>query len=540
MMIDRVVRVRAVPRPGETVAAQSAATFAGGKGANQAAAAALCGARVRMLGRGGADSRFIVDALRAAGVDTRAIALADDCGGAATVMVADDGQNAIVIAPEANMRIGVREIERFLEGASQGDIALFQNECSCLHEGIAAAAARGLRVWLNAAPADARLGSLRFEKLAGLVVNETEAEAMTGEHDPARALEALAARMPAGTVIVTLGAAGAIAAVGRARSAHRGFTVDAVDTVGCGDAFVGAFLAAVAGGADVLRALACGNAAGALTAMREGAMPALPTRSEVDAAAIRAEGSRLVRGAPSGLGGKPACCEGCGYELAANAVGGACPECGRVIRPARFGGQWVDPRMRRRFAAGAWLFTGGAAMLASGVGVILVVESLGIFRWTRWREFATLGLLLCSQIVLPLAMVLLVRAGSTRRRWAAGELGALARLAGLVVLAAAAAGWFMAHRQAITHGCLILIVVSDALFVRELDRIGAGSAVARVPRLRIAVLAALAVISAGLWIAEDFRGGIPYPAFLCTTAVSCFMAVELLLFARRMRALERA
>jgi ribokinase len=535
-----VVRVRAVPRPGETVAAQSAATFAGGKGANQAAAAALCGARVRMLGRGGSDSRFIVDALRAAGVETRAIALDDACAGAATVMVADDGQNAIVIAPEANMRIGVREVERFLEGASQGDIALFQNECSCLHEGIAAAAARGLRVWLNAAPADARLGSLRFEKLAGLVVNETEAEAMTGERDPARALEALAARMPAGTVIVTLGAAGAIAAVGRARYAHRGFVVDAVDTVGCGDAFVGAFLAAVAEGADILRALACGNAAGALAAMREGAMPALPTKVEVDAAAIRAEGSRLVRSAPSGLGGKPARCEECGYELAANAVGDACPECGRVILPARFGGQWADLRMRRRFVAGSWLFTGGAAMLASGVGVILVVDLIDIFRWTRWMEFATLGLLLCSQMVLPLAMVLLVRAGSTRRRWAIGEIGALVRIGGLAVIAAAAAGWFSAPRPAITHACFVLIVVSDGLFVRELDRICAGSGVARVPRVRIAALAALVAISAGLWIAEYIRGGVPYLVFLCLAAVSCFVAVELVLLARRLRARERA
>ncbi|MEY5060170.1 MAG: hypothetical protein RIS45_91, partial [Planctomycetota bacterium] len=167
MMIDRVVRVAEIPRPGETLAASSSATFAGGKGANQAAAAAKCGAKVRMLGRGGRDSRFIVEALREAGVRTRAIALDDPEAGAATVMVADSGENAIVIAPGANTRIAPRDIERFLESARQGEIVLFQNECSCLHEGIAAAAARGLRVWLNAAPADARLGELRFEKLAG-------------------------------------------------------------------------------------------------------------------------------------------------------------------------------------------------------------------------------------------------------------------------------------------------------------------------------------------------------------------------------------
>ena len=209
MMIDRVVRVAALARAGETVSAISTATYAGGKGANQAAAAAKCGAHVRMLGRTGADGRFIVDALKNAGVRTRGIATHDDFSGAATVMVAENGENAIIIAPESNTRITALDIERFLATAKQGEIVLFQNECSCLHEGIACAAARALRVWLNAAPADANLGALRFAKLAGLVVNETEAQAMTGERDPARALELLAARMPGGTVIVTLGAQGA-------------------------------------------------------------------------------------------------------------------------------------------------------------------------------------------------------------------------------------------------------------------------------------------------------------------------------------------
>ena len=110
MMIDRVVRVRAVPRPGETVAAASAAVHPGGKCANQAAAAARCGARVRMLGLTGADGAFIRDALRDAGVGVRAVRTDDPVSGAATVMVADDGENAIVIAPESNARIDLAAI----------------------------------------------------------------------------------------------------------------------------------------------------------------------------------------------------------------------------------------------------------------------------------------------------------------------------------------------------------------------------------------------------------------------------------------------
>ncbi|MFM7051036.1 MAG: PfkB family carbohydrate kinase, partial [Planctomycetota bacterium] len=225
MMIDRVARVREIPRPGETVAAVSTATFAGGKGANQAAAAARCGARVRMLGRTGADGAFIRDALREAGVDVRAVRADDPRSGAATVVVAESGENAIVIAPESNRRIAPGDIERFLARAREGEIVLFQNECSALEEGIVLAGVRGMRVWLNAAPSDARLAALRYEKLAGLIVNETEAEALTGEGDPRRALEALAARMPGGMVVVTLGAQGAIAWSGGRGHAHRGFVV---------------------------------------------------------------------------------------------------------------------------------------------------------------------------------------------------------------------------------------------------------------------------------------------------------------------------
>ena len=294
MMIDRVVRVRAIPRPGETVAARSSAVYAGGKGANQAAAAARCGARVRMLGRTGADGAFIVEALRAAGVDVRAVRTDDAVSGAATVMVSDAGENAIVIASESNTRISCADIDAFLASAEAGEFVLLQNECAQLEHAIGASRARGLRVWLNAAPADAALARLPLELLDGLVVNETESEALTGCAEPARALEALAARMPDATVIVTLGAAGAIAALGSRRFAHAGFVVDAVDTVGCGDAFVGAYLAGIAGDCGIDEALRRGNAAGALAAMRAGAMPSLPDRAEVDAASRVEERGRLV------------------------------------------------------------------------------------------------------------------------------------------------------------------------------------------------------------------------------------------------------
>ena len=408
MMIDRVVRVRALPRAGETVPALSSATFAGGKGANQAAAAAKCGARVRMLGRTGRDGAFIVEALRESGVDVDAVSTADPVSGSATVLVAESGENAIVIAPEANTRLVMPDVEAFLAKADPGAIVLCQNECSCLHEAISHAAVRVLRVWLNAAPADARLDALKYEKLTGLVVNETEAEALTGERDPARALEMLAERMPHGTVIVTLGAQGAIAAAGSARYAHRGFEVEAVDTVGCGDAFVGAYLAAVSQGRDIVQALARANAAGALAAMRAGAIPSLPSLDEVDVVAVLPERSRLrPRPAPESAPKVPSRCPACGYRLVGKSAGERCPECGGEIETIASAVGVVDRSTLRRIAGGArWMFI-AAILLALAPAIdpsanytSFFVLLIGMAVQIGLQLFATLRLCVSS---LPLA-----------------------------------------------------------------------------------------------------------------------------------------
>jgi ribokinase len=238
-----------------------------------------------MCGRTGADGALVVDALRQAGVNVGAVQQDDPSSGTAVVMVSDDGENFIVVASEANARLPEAHVAAFLAKAVPGDLALFQNECAGLAAGIRAAHARGLRVWLNAAPADDTVRGVDLALLAGLAVNENEAEAMSGHHDPEAALQALAKRMSAGTVILTLGAAGAIAAQGSRTIRHTGYRVHAVDTVGCGDAFVGASLAALAEGRALEDAMAWGNAAGALAAMKPGAIPSLPGRAEVVALA---------------------------------------------------------------------------------------------------------------------------------------------------------------------------------------------------------------------------------------------------------------
>lgn len=282
-MIDRVLRVEQIPRVGETVAALDSCIYPGGKGANQAVAAARCGAQVRMYGRTGMDGCFIVEELARAGVDVRAIETTDALSGTAVVLVTASGENSIIISPEANTRIEMSKVEQFLSHAQSGEFALFQNECAHRDGGIAHAHARGLRVWLNAAPAICNYPTLFLSMLEGLIVNETEAHALTGERRPKRALEALAARMPHGTVIITLGASGSIACSRGTVFNHCGFKVQAVDTVGCGDAFIGALLASISEGQEMADAINFANAAGALAATRPGAMASLPTKAEVGA-----------------------------------------------------------------------------------------------------------------------------------------------------------------------------------------------------------------------------------------------------------------
>lgn len=539
-MIDRVVRVRALPRAGETTAAISSSTFAGGKGANQAAAAAKCGARVRMLGRGGAESRFIVEALRDAGVKTWSISLEDPTAGAATVMVADGGENAIVIASEANTRITLADIEKFLKRAQEGDIVLFQNECACLHEGIAAAAARGLRVWLNAAPADASLRAVRYEKLSGLVVNETEAEALTGERDPARALDILAAWMPGGTVLLTLGPKGAIAAEGKARFAHRGFAVDAVDTVGCGDAFVGGYLSAIAEGRDAAQALARGNAAGALAAMLEGAMPSLPSRDEVLAAERLPAGTTLGPRA-SGLGGKPARCESCEYDISANKVGEACPECGVTITAARFAGRWRTRRGRRRFRFTAALFGAAAALYA-------IVSALFVF---DLELFTAIPAVIAGPLVIgglfvavPAAMaaVGLTAADTSRRRWLPWIVASM-RLAGLGILflvnlplGSSLPYWLRGFLD--PEGALLLIGLADGLFVFALPSLVRGTAVPTIGRTRARVMLGLAALSVWIALRDDASREPPTLFLASSSAVLIWSALELRWMVQRIRRLE--
>jgi len=291
--LDQVARVERLPRPGETVLARGYAEHAGGKGANQAVAAARAGARVAMVGRVGDDDAGtrLRDGLERDGIDASQVRRADAPTGRALIEVDDAGQNRIVVVPGANHAWAAGDLPgSMLAGA---ELVVLQRE---VPDDVVAGAIRharraATRVLLNLAPA----GPVAADVLADvdvLVVNESEAAELAGvsepevARDPLAAADALASRVR-DQVVVTLGAEGAVYAGRAGQGREAGFEVEAVDTTAAGDAFVGALAAALAEAAPIAAAVRFACAAGAEAATRAGAQPSLPTRAAIER---RAEG----------------------------------------------------------------------------------------------------------------------------------------------------------------------------------------------------------------------------------------------------------
>ena len=262
--INHDITVAADRRPdaGETVLGHSLATACGGKGANQAIAAARAGARVAMVGCVGDDAAgaAMVANLEAAGVATDDVRVADAPSGTALIVVDAQGENSIVVVPGANGELSADDVDGALGEARP--VVLAQLEVP--EAAIAAAARAARRFVLNASPARA----LRDDLLAAadpLVVNAGEAAALAGtgnDRDPDALAAALLAR-GARSVVVTLGADGARWASAGASFAHPAPAVDVVDTTGAGDVFAGTLAARLAAGDGPEAALAAAVEAGA-------------------------------------------------------------------------------------------------------------------------------------------------------------------------------------------------------------------------------------------------------------------------------------
>ena len=272
--VDLVVQAARRPDAGETLRGTASDTVLGGKGFNQAVAAARAGARVAMVGRVGADAygASLRAALDAEGIDAAHVGIDPSAGtGVAAILVEEGGENSIVIVPRANEEVTMADLDAASAAIGGARVVLIQLE---LPFAVAVAAARighaaGATVVLNPAPAPESLTA--FAGLVDIVVpNEDEAARLGGGLT--------------GDVVVTRGARGAdVYHFGDVVEGIPPHPVECVDTVGAGDAFCGALAAALVRGADLVAAARYGNAAGALAVTRPGASPSMPTAAEIEA-----------------------------------------------------------------------------------------------------------------------------------------------------------------------------------------------------------------------------------------------------------------
>ncbi len=286
---DLVVRVPRHPVPGETVLGSEHFTGLGGKGANQAVAASRLGASVTMVGRVGSDAAgdTMLAGLAAAGVDTATVVRDGSLGsGLAVITVDDRAENAIVVSPGANSRLGPADIEGARHAIGESAVLLAQLEVPIVAVERATDLAAGT-VILNPAPAPAE--PLPVELLVDvdvLVPNRTELAVLAGVDEPEDIREVVAAiaRLPfTGAVVVTLGGDGALL-VGGGEVVHvEAPRVEAVDTTGAGDTFCGALAESLARGLPIGDAARWAVAAGAFAVTGLGAQGAMPSSAEVRA-----------------------------------------------------------------------------------------------------------------------------------------------------------------------------------------------------------------------------------------------------------------
>ncbi len=286
---DMVVRTSRIPRPGETVINGSFTRGHGGKGANQAVAAARAGAQVTFIGKVGADTlgEEAVNSLRTEGIDTSYIIRdAEHPTGTAWIIVDDRGENSIVVASGANANLTAADVERARGAIAAADVLLLQLECplQAVRAAVDVASASGVRVILNPAPACA-LESDLLRRIAFLTPNEVEAEMLTGiAVDDGQQLDAAAGVLlerGVGTVLVTLGARGVYIASPAGREVVPSFPVLPIDTTAAGDVFNGVLAAFLSKDHSLHDAVRAANAAGALCVTRPGAQGSVPTLPEI-------------------------------------------------------------------------------------------------------------------------------------------------------------------------------------------------------------------------------------------------------------------
>ncbi len=279
--IDHVYTFHRFVRPGETISCKGYQRFAGGKGLNQSVALAQAGAMVFHAGHVGPEGQFLLDVLEEKHVDSRYVALQHVPTGHAVIQVDAQGENAIFLYPGANHTFGHEDVIRILDTFGPDDTVLLQNEINMTSEALRYAAEKGMTVVFNPAPMTSDVLDFPLDCVDCFIVNETEAQALSGCSSIEDAFDTLCHRFAHATIILTLGKNGVHAYEKTQRIHVPSFVVHAVDTTAAGDTFIGYYLAERNRGKTLADAIRVGCAASALCVGEKGAVPSIPDREAV-------------------------------------------------------------------------------------------------------------------------------------------------------------------------------------------------------------------------------------------------------------------
>lgn len=282
--LDCVYEVDHIVKPGETLLASGKKQFCGGKGLNQSLAVAKAGGMVYHAGIVGEDGNMLLEALTAGRVNVEHILRAPGESSHTVIQVDAHGQNSIIVFNGEHMKPTEQELDGILADFGSGDAIMMQNELFNSPLMMKKAAAKGLKVILNPSPANQILREFPLEMVSWFILNEIEAEMLTGEREPTSILEQFHKLYPNASVVLTLGDKGAYLRSRELLIYQPAFQVNTVDTTAAGDTFTGYFVAGFAEGMPYKRVMKRAALAAAIAVSRPGAADSIPLKDEVDQA----------------------------------------------------------------------------------------------------------------------------------------------------------------------------------------------------------------------------------------------------------------
>lgn len=282
--IDNVYQVDHFVRKGETISSKSLTLFSGGKGLNQSVALGRAGAKVWHAGSIGEDGLFLLETLRAAGVNVSCVRVLEE-GKTGNAIIQNDaeGDNCILLYGGANQGITREQIDETLSHFSAEDFLVLQNEVNELPYLVQKAHEKGMRIVLNPSPMDEKVFEINLSFVDLFLLNELEAAELTRGTgtEPAKMLALLQRKFPSACFVLTLGPQGAYYADAKQTIWQEIYPAKVVDTTAAGDTFTGYFLAAILEGKSVKASLELAAKAAAIAVSRPGAAPSIPKLDEV-------------------------------------------------------------------------------------------------------------------------------------------------------------------------------------------------------------------------------------------------------------------